>query len=69
MVLFSSRASIGYMAIAAGEVTTNQGFKSVIPETGIGTAFVYYFLKHSLPVIESMASGSMMANEKRMVEL
>ena len=57
-VLFSSRAPIGYIAIATGEVTTNQGFKSVIPKHEIGTAFVYYFLKHNLPVIESMASGS-----------
>ena len=57
-VLFSSRAPIGYIAIAAGEVTTNQGFKSVVPKTEIGTAFVYYFLKHNLPVIEGMASGS-----------
>ena len=29
-VLFSSRAPIGYIAIASNEVTTNQGFKSVI---------------------------------------
>ena len=57
-VLFSSRAPIGYIAIAAGEVTTNQGFKSVVPKPEIGTAFVYYFLKHNLPVIEGMASGS-----------
>lgn len=57
-VLFSSRAPIGYIAIAAGEVTTNQGFKSVIPKPEIGTAFVYYFLKHNLPIIEGMASGS-----------
>lgn len=57
-VLFSSRAPIGYIAIAGGEVTTNQGFKSVIPKPEIGTAFVYYFLKHNLPVIEGMASGS-----------
>lgn len=57
-VLFSSRAPIGYIAISAGEVTTNQGFKSVIPKADIGTAFVYYFLKHSLPIIEGMASGS-----------
>lgn len=57
-VLFSSRAPIGYIAIAAGEVTTNQGFKSVIPKGDIGTAFVYYFLKHALPIIENMASGS-----------
>lgn len=57
-VLFSSRAPIGYIAIAAGEVTTNQGFKSVVPKPEIGTPFVYYFLKHNLPIIESMASGS-----------
>lgn len=57
-VLFSSRAPIGYIAIAAGEVTTNQGFKSVIPKREIGTAYVYYFLKQNLPIIEGMASGS-----------
>ena len=41
-VLFSSRAPIGYIAIAAGEVTTNQGFKSVIPKPEIGTPSVSY---------------------------
>lgn len=57
-VLFSSRAPIGYIAIAAGEVTTNQGFKSVVPKSEVGTPFVYFFLKNTLPVIEGMASGS-----------
>ena len=57
-VLFSSRAPIGYIAIASGEVTTNQGFKSVVPKPEIGTAYVYCFLKHNLPLIEGMASGS-----------
>lgn len=57
-VLFSSRAPIGYITIAAGEVTTNQGFKSVVPKPEIGTPFVYFFLKKTLPVIEGMASGS-----------
>jgi len=57
-VLFSSRAPIGYIAIATGEATTNQGFKSIVPKPEIGTAFVYYFLKHNLPIIEGMASGS-----------
>ena len=57
-VLFSSRAPIGYIAIATGEVTTNQGFKSVVPKPEIGTPFVYFFLKNTLPVIEGMASGS-----------
>ena len=57
-VLFSSRAPIGYIAVAAGEVATNQGFKSIVPKPEVGTAFVYYFLKHNLPIIEGMASGS-----------
>ena len=57
-VLFSSRAPIGYIAIAANELTTNQGFKSVIPNKGIGTPFMYFLLKWLLPTIEGMASGS-----------
>lgn len=57
-VLFSSRAPIGSIAIAANELCTNQGFKSVVPKADIGTAFVYCFLKTNLPTIESMASGS-----------
>lgn len=57
-VLFSSRAPIGYIAVAANPVATNQGFKSVIPNKDIGTAFIYYFLKNNLTLIESMASGS-----------
>lgn len=57
-ILFSSRAPIGYIAIAQNEVTTNQGFKSVIPNANIGTAYVYFLLKNLLPAIEGMASGS-----------
>jgi hsdS, type I site-specific deoxyribonuclease len=57
-VLFSSRAPIGYIAIAQNEVTTNQGFKSVVPNENIGTAYVYFLLKNLLPTIEGMASGS-----------
>ena len=57
-VLFSSRAPIGYIAIAANPLTTNQGFKSIIPFEIVGTAFVYYFLKDNLITIENMASGS-----------
>lgn len=57
-ILFSSRAPIGYIAIAQNEVTTNQGFKSVIPNENIGTAYLYFLLKNLLPTIEGMASGS-----------
>ncbi|NCC62257.1 MAG: restriction endonuclease subunit S, partial [Verrucomicrobiae bacterium] len=57
-VLLSSRAPIGYMAIARTELTTNQGFKSFIPTTGYPTAFIYYTVKDSLKVITQYASGS-----------
>ena len=57
-ILFSSRAPIGYIAIAQNEVTTNQGFKSFIPNENIGTAYAYFLLKNLLPIIEGMASGS-----------
>lgn len=57
-ILFSSRAPIGYIAIAQNEITTNQGFKSVIPHENISTAYMYFLLKNLLPTIEGMASGS-----------
>jgi type I restriction enzyme S subunit len=57
-VLFSSRAPIGYMAIAMNNITTNQGFKSVVPKSDIGTEYVYYFLRNSIGMIESRASGT-----------
>ncbi|MBN2793056.1 MAG: restriction endonuclease subunit S [Desulfuromonadales bacterium] len=57
-VLLSSRAPIGYMAIARTEVTTNQGFKSFTPTNGFSTAFIYYTVKNSLKAITQYASGS-----------
>jgi type I restriction enzyme S subunit len=57
-VLFSSRAPIGYIAVASGEVCTNQGFKSIVSKQNVGTAFIYYFLIENLKTIENMASGS-----------
>ncbi len=57
-VLLSSRAPIGYMAISRNEVTTNQGFKSFIPNTGFSTEFIYYTVKNSLKAITQYASGS-----------
>ena len=56
-VLFSSRAPIGYIAIAKRELCTNQGFKSIVPKVA-GTAFIYFYLKNNVSNIESMASGS-----------
>ena len=57
-VLFSSRAPIGYVAIAANEVCTNQGFKSVIPNEETDPLFLFYLLKHNKDKIEAMGSGT-----------
>ncbi|MFH0785050.1 MAG: restriction endonuclease subunit S [Pseudomonadota bacterium] len=57
-VLLSSRAPIGYMAIAREELTTNQGFKSFIPNNGYSTTFIYFTIKNSLKTIAQYASGS-----------
>lgn len=57
-VLFSSRAPIGYIAIAKNELCTNQGFKSVIPGPRIDYMFLYYLLKYKKNDIENMGSGT-----------
>lgn len=57
-VLFSSRAPIGYVAIAANEVCTNQGFKSVIPNEKTDPLFLFYLLKYNKDKIEGMGSGT-----------
>ena len=58
-VLFSSRAPIGYVAIAGKELCTNQGFKSLIPKNGVADSeFIYYLFKHKKSDIEAIASGT-----------
>lgn len=57
-VLFSSRAPIGYIAIAANELCTNQGFKSVIPNERTDSEFLYYLLKFNKDAIASKGSGT-----------
>ena len=55
---FSSRAPIGYVAISAERLATNQGFKSLIPTDGIFSEYVYYYLKGSKHLAEKSASGT-----------
>ncbi|MBO6659571.1 MAG: restriction endonuclease subunit S [Roseivirga sp.] len=57
-VVFSSRAPIGYVAIAENELCTNQGFKSLIPNKEVPSEYLYQFLKANVEQIESIASGS-----------
>ena len=57
-VLFSSRAPIGYIAIAENEICTNQGFKSIVPNDNTDYLFLYYLLKFKKDIIESMGTGT-----------
>jgi type I restriction enzyme S subunit len=57
-LLFSSRAPIGYVAIAANDVTTSQGFKSFLPTSALVPQFGYWYLKYAKPIAESLASGT-----------
>jgi type I restriction enzyme, S subunit len=57
-VLFSSRAPIGYVAIAANPLTTNQGFKSFVLYGGIKPDYIYYYLKRARDIAIELASGT-----------
>lgn len=57
-VLFTSRAPIGYVAIAENEVCTNQGFKSIVPNNETDYLFLYYLLVYNRDRIENMGSGT-----------
>ena len=58
-VLFSSRAPIGYVAIASKELCTNQGFKSILPfQNIVDSMFLYYLLVNNRKRIEGLGSGT-----------
>ena len=57
-VLFSSRAPVGYVAIAANPMCTNQGFKSFVLADGIDSRFVYFYLRFIKPLAEERATGT-----------
>lgn len=57
-VLYSSRAPIGYTAIVANPISTNQGFKSVVPYDFSMSIYLYYCLKARTPDIIQRATGT-----------
>jgi type I restriction enzyme, S subunit len=57
-VLVSSRAPIGYVALAANEVATNQGFRSLVLRDGNDPEFFFYLMKTLKPVLEAAANGT-----------
>ena len=57
-VLFTSRAPIGYVAIAANAVATNQGFKSIVPYVADCSRFIAVAMKAFAPQINVNAPGT-----------
>ena len=58
-VLLSSRAPIGYLAIAGRELCTNQGFKSLICRNDkINNLYLYYWLSTRVDYLQSISSGA-----------
>jgi type I restriction enzyme S subunit len=57
-VLYTSRAPIGYVAIASGEVCTNQGFKNFVPNDAILSDYLYWYLRWATPMIQALGTGT-----------
>ncbi|MBX3497677.1 MAG: restriction endonuclease subunit S [Parvibaculum sp.] len=57
-VLFTSRAPIGYVAIAANPISTNQGFKSIVPYILDCSHFIATAMKAFAPEIDAKAPGT-----------
>ena len=57
-VLLTTRAPVGYLAIADNEVTTNQGFRSLVPKRRTKSEFLFYLLKNNIAVLKANATGT-----------
>ena len=57
-VLLTTRAPIGYVAIAGTELATNQGFRNLVVGDDADSSYLYYWLKHNTSELERHASGS-----------
>lgn len=57
-VLLTTRAPIGYVAIANNPVATNQGFRNLVPKPGFSSDFLYYWLKAHVEELQRLANGS-----------
>jgi type I restriction enzyme S subunit len=57
-VLLTTRAPIGYVAIAKNLIATNQGFRNLIPKPSLDSDFLYYWLKAHVEELQRHASGS-----------
>ena len=57
-VLLSTRAPIGYVALAKNPISTNQGFRSLITNDNCDPEYLYYWLMSNTEELDRHASGS-----------
>ncbi|QHI68893.1 restriction endonuclease subunit S [Tichowtungia aerotolerans] len=57
-ILFSSRAPIGYVAVAANEISTNQGFKNFVLPNGVDSSYAYFYFRSIRDLAESLGTGT-----------
>lgn len=57
-ILFSSRAPVGYVVVADGPITTNQGFRSFVPSDALDSDYAYHYLSSITALAERLASGT-----------
>lgn len=57
-ILVSSRAPIGHVAIAGRALCTNQGFKSLIPRSGVDSGYLYHCMKYRAQRLAALGNGA-----------
>jgi len=57
-VVYSSRAPIGYCAVAAEPISTSQGCKNIVLHSGNVPEYLMYYLRYSKAYAESFARGT-----------
>jgi type I restriction enzyme S subunit len=59
--LMSSRAPVGYLAIAKAPISINQGFIAIPPTEGVPASFIVELLAYKMPEIKANAGGTTFA--------
>ncbi len=57
-LLLSSRAPIGYVAIAAMPLAINQGYIAFLPSGALSNFYMYFWLKQNMDRVKGSANGS-----------
>ncbi|MGO5211197.1 restriction endonuclease subunit S [Parafannyhessea sp. LCP21S3_E6] len=57
-VLLTTRAPIGKVALAGAEMCCNQGFKCLVCSDAVSNEWLYRYLKHRAPQLQTMGTGA-----------